>query len=656
MIFRFLVLLLFFSSPVFSQEIYEDDFYFSEEEFFFLFENETGITVTGVIPASQQIDVIEKEQIEQSGASDIVNLLQETLGLNIVRYGAYGNQAGITLRGFDSKRIAFLINGVQADSSMDGKFDITQIDFNSIERIEVIYGGSDSKYNVTGAFGGIVNIITVRKQEQGLRFFASVSNTSTIPGEYRDRGGITQNLHLEDFFDTQNFSLSAAYGGKAFSLTANIFANRAENHFLFTDRYNYTRRKDNNEVQDAGASASFVWELPDLTKLIASSSFYYGDKNFPSSGFSAVYANQLDFSARQNFMIDMPRAFHDDFSMELSLSYQFNRLEYSASIHNQHNISAVNRWNWHADHLTLRSGIEYRFINLDSTEIGNRGKHDGGIYLTAEYKPLKSFLLTPSAKVIFTSEGSGNIALIPKLGLYWNVKDNFSIRNNYFRSFKFPDFEELYWSGAGGTGNPNLRPEDGWGADLAASWRITKSLEFESVFFTQWIKDSIHWFSASGGIWRPENVGEAFLFGFNGAINFESPVSIGLINKISASLSYQYLLSFLLSYGYTFNSGKRIPYNPEHTVNASVEFFWYSGSFSLSGFFESRKYHDTANITALMPVFLLNAKINQKIGSNLNVFAVVRNILNISYESFYDYPMPGLTFTLGIRVSMEAKK
>jgi len=652
MILPLLALLLFFSSPLPAQDTFE----FDADDFFYFFENETGITVTGTIPTSQQINVIEKEQIEQSGASDIVNLLQETLGLNIVRYGAYGNQAGITLRGFDSKRIAFLINGVQADSPMDGKFDITQIDFNSIERIEVIYGGSDSKYNVTGAFGGIINIITVSKQEMGLRFSVSVSNTSAIPGEYRDRGGVTQNPHLEDLFDTQNFSVSASFGAKDFSLTANIFANRAQNHFLFTDSYNYRRRKDNNEVWDAGASASFVWELPDLTKLIASSSFYYGDKNFPASGFSSIYANQLDFSARQNIMIDMPRAFHDDFSAELSLSYQFNRLEYSASLHNQHNIFAVNRWNWYSNRLTLRSGIDYRYINLDSTEIGNRIRHDGGIYLTAEYKPLKQFLLIPSVKAIFTNQGAGNIAFIPKLGLFWKINENFTLRNNYFRNFKFPDFEELYWNGAGGTGNPNLRSEDGWGADLAASWHITESLEFESVFFTQWIKDSIHWFSASGGVWRPENVGEAFLFGFNGALNFESSLSTGFINKLSASLSYQYLHSFLLSYGYTFNSGKKIPYNPDHTLNASLEFFWKSGSFYISGFFESGKYHDTANITALKPVFLLNARINQKIKSSLNFFAVLRNMLNISYESFYDYPMPGLTLTLGMRINVHFKQ
>jgi len=646
------LLFLLLSFPLIAQNTALD------EELIFI--DDEGITVVGTVPVSQQRNVVEKEQIENSGAGDVVNLLQETLGLNIVRYGAYGNQAGINLRGFDSKRIAFLIDGVPVNSSMDGKFDINQINLNSIERIEVIYGGSDSKFNVSGAFGGIVNIITVKKQEQGLTLSASVSNTSAMPGAYRDRNGETQDIHWEDLLDTQNYSLSAAYGKELFSMTANIFANRAENHFLFT-RNNYTRRKDNNEIWDTGASASFVWEFTDLTKLIASTYFFYGDSNFPTSGFSSYVGNQKDFTTCQNFMIDMPKVFHDNISTELSLGWQFQRRDYTSpsavvSIHDQHNLTIINRWSWFTgNHLTLRSGVDYRFISLDSTEIGNRSKHDGGFYLTAEIKPFQSFLIIPSSKVIFTSEGSENISIIPKLGFLWNVTENFSLKNNYFRSFKFPDFEELYWNGGGGFGNPNLRPEDGWGGDLGAKWRLTELFQIESVFFAQWILDSIHWFSNNGGIWQPENVGEAVIFGLDSKINYVIPVSGKFLKKINTSLSYQFLLSYLLSYGYNFDSDKRIPYNPEHTINASLEFFWSNGSFSINGQYQGIRFHDTANITELKPFLLLNAGINQNIGKNFIVFGTLRNILNISYESFYDYPMPGITLTLGIRMNLEVK-
>jgi vitamin B12 transporter len=247
------------------------------------------------------------------------------------------------------------------------------------------------------------------------------------------------------------------------------------------------------------------------------------------------------------------------------------------------------------------------------------------------------------------------MTVVPKLGLKWEVTDSLVIKNNYFRSFKFPEFEELYWTGGGGFGNPDLKPEDGWGGDLGVAWRITKKVKLESVFFAQWLRDSIHWYSGIGGIWRPENVGEAIFLGLDNKLKFEIPLSTGPVKKIALSFSYQYLRSYLLSFGYTFDSDKRIPYNPEHTIGGSVEIFWGSGSILISGHYESLRYDDRANLTVLENYFLLNAAVNQEINKNLSVFGSLRNILDESYESFYRYPMPGITLTLGLRANLELK-
>jgi vitamin B12 transporter len=624
-----------------------------------LFIEDEGITVTGTPHTSQQMAVIEKDEIERRNVADIATLLQEALNLNITRYGSYGNQALLNVRGLDSKRIAFLIDGIPVNSSLDGRFDIDQIDLNAIERIEVIYGGSDSKYNVSGAMGGIINIITVKKRKSGLRLGASVFNTSVLPGEYRDRNDTKQDPHWEDLADTQNVALSAAYGGDTFSIAANAFATRAENHFTFTDSYDRRRRKDNNEVWDAGGAASLVWELADLTKLIASAHFYYGDKNIPSSGFSSIFGKQQDTFSRNNIMIDIPSAFRDNLATEASLGWHFSRMDYTSptdafSRHDLQNVTAINRWTWYlADPLVLRSGFDYRFLYLDSTEVGDRNRHDGGIYLTAEYKPVRQLLIIPSIKAVFSGDGAAVITAVPKLGFLWNVTNSLDLKNNYFRSFKLPDFEELYWSGGGGIGNPDLHPEDGWGGDIGAEWRITKPVKLESVFFTHWLKDSIHWYASGDGLWRPENVGEAMFFGLDNKLTAAIPVKWGPVKKITPSVSYQYLLSYLLSFGYNFASDKRIPYSPAHTVGASIEVSWEKGSASISGHYESLRYDDRANLVELKPHLLLNASVNQKIRDKITLLATLRNILNESYESFYRYPMPGMSLTLGMRLNIE---
>jgi len=660
MVRKFLLLLPFlFLFPLFSQDLYEDDEFDYDDVF--LMEQEGSLTIVGTPETSQQIATIKKDEIERRNAPDLAALLQEAIGLNVTRYGAYGNMSSLNLRGLDSKRLAFLIDGVPVNSSMDSGFDIEQIDLNAVERIEVIYGGSDTKYNVSGAMGGVINIITVKKRKPGLLLGASLSNTSVLPGEYRDRNGETRGPHWEDLLDTQNLAVSAAYGGNDFSFSANAFANRVENHFLFKDSYNYTRRKDHNEVWDTGAGASAVWELPDLTKFVASANFYYGNKNIPSSGFSSVFGKQKDLSVRGNAMVDMPRAFHDDLAMEASLGWYFFRRDYTSpagalSRHDQQNITAVNRWNWYpGELLVLKSGLDYHFVYLDSTEVGNRNRHNGGVYVTAEYKPWEPFLIIPSIKIALSSDAQGGITPVPKLGFLWNVNDSLSIKNNYFRSFKYPDFQDLYWvDGSGTAGNPDLCPEDGWGADLGLAWRFKDQFTLDSTFFTNWLKDSIHWYPDSGGIWRPENVGEAVFFGLENRLSFDIPVSQGPIKKINPSVSYLYLLSYLLSFGYNFASDKRLPYNPMHTISVSFDIFWETGSLMISGQYESLRFQDRSNLVELKPHFLLNAAINQKIGQKIGqsftVFGVARNILNTSYQSYYDYPMPGITLTLGLRM------
>jgi vitamin B12 transporter len=98
-----------------------------------------------------------------------------------------------------------------------------------------------------------------------------------------------------------------------------------------------------------------------------------------------------------------------------------------------------------------------------------------------------------------------------------------------------------------------------------------------------------------------------------------------------------------------------------HTFGASLDLSWgakdspKAGSILLSGHYESLRFANTANITELDPYFLLNVNVNQQIGKNLTAFAVARNLLNTSYESFDDYPMPGITITLGMRFNFEPK-
>jgi vitamin B12 transporter len=653
-----LVLLL---SPVFADEGAN-----REEDFNIIMEDEEGITITGTRETTQQIRIITREEIEKVHAPDLAVLLQEVLDMGSTRYGPYGNETDINMRGFDSERIAFLVDGVPVNSGRTGTFEISAFDLNTIERIEAVYGGSDTKYNVSGALGGVINIITVKKQEDGLRLGGGFSNTSNLPGKYYNRNGGTENPQWQDLLDGQNLNLSAGLGLEKFSWSANWFGNRAANHYLLTDYYDVVRRKENNEVWDTGASTSFVWDLPDYAKLIASGSIYTANKNIPTpSELSKDWGVQKDFSTRQNIMLDMPRIFRDDLAAEFSLSHSWQTLDYESSsensLHKENALTAINRWSWYPlEWLTLRAGGDYRYTRIDSTGSGLLHEHDGGVYFTAEYAPHKKILLVPSVKAVFRDSTA---IPVPKFGLVWYAHENFTFKNNYYRGFKFPNLDALYWNQPGYRGNPDLKPEDGWGGDLVAEFRWKNWVRAESAFYAQWIENSIHW-SNKSGTWRPENTAEAAFFGWDSRLRLEIPLPFKLIKKLIPSVSYKYLLSYIVSSRngeyLGFSAGIRIPYAPMHTLGASLEIPWESGSLLISGHYESLRYADytvtpaaSMNTKKLDPVFLLNAGLNQRINKNLSLFAVLHNMLNKSYQSFYDYHMPGLTLTMGMRVKAE---
>jgi vitamin B12 transporter len=634
-----------------------DDFY---NEDLLLFEGE-GLTVTESPETTQQMKVIDKSEIAKRNSQDLAELLQDVLDLGTTRYGAYGNRTNINMRGFDSERIAFLIDGVPVNSPMAGEFEISQIDPDSIERIEVVYGGSDTKYNVSGALGGVINIITVKKEQPGLHVSGSISNTSAMPGQYQAHSGEMKDPHWEDLLDSQNLSFSGSYGAEKYSVAASVFANRAENHFLYRNRIlDKTWRKENNEVRDSGAKIAFIRNLPDYTKFIVSGDIYYGDKSIPTSGTSTIAGTQKDFTTRQNLMLDMPRAFNDALATEASVTHSWQKMDYeppsgSVSQHDEHTITGINRWSWYpSEKLTLRMGGDYRYVFLDSTDMGFHDRHDGGLYLTAEFQLHQRFLIVPSIKGVFSGPHAGMPAVaVPKLGFLWKATDSVTFKNNYFRSFKHPDFESLYWSGGGGLGNPDLKPEDGWGSDLGVAYHYKDRLDLETTFFAQWTKDSIHWANTGNNIWKPENVGKAAYFGDDIRAKIIFPFSQGIFKEISFSFSYQFILSYLLSDKYTWESNKRIPYMPMHTIGASIELSWKTGSVLLSGHYEAKRYIEGTNTNVLNPNFLLNLNLTQRINKNLSSSLALRNILNTSYESFDDCPMPGFTATIGMRINIE---
>ena len=113
-------------------------------------------------PAS--IEVYDEERIEKTGAANVFDVLQNTLGVTSHSQGFNGTSMGtmnskIAIRGVE-KGTLILVNGVPMNQ--DGKYYLGDIPTESIERIEVVRGGGSVLYG-SEATGGVINIITKKK-------------------------------------------------------------------------------------------------------------------------------------------------------------------------------------------------------------------------------------------------------------------------------------------------------------------------------------------------------------------------------------------------------------------------------------------------------------------------------------------------------------
>ena len=104
--------------------------------------------------------IINKKQIEEIGAVDLIDVLKTIPDINITQSGPKGQQASMFMRGTGSNHTLVMINGISINdqSTTQGLHDFGLDFIQTIQQIEV-YPGSSAVHFGTNAIGGAVNII-----------------------------------------------------------------------------------------------------------------------------------------------------------------------------------------------------------------------------------------------------------------------------------------------------------------------------------------------------------------------------------------------------------------------------------------------------------------------------------------------------------------
>lgn len=195
--------------------------------------------------------VISADQIRASGAGNVNEAVRKIGGVYGRQNFAGSQDFSLDLRGFGTnsdQNLVVLVDGIRLSENELAPALLSSIPIESVERIEIVRGGSSVLYG-EGATGGSIQIITKRPQQNTLR--------GTVAAEAGSFG------HRE-------LRASVAKGWQEMSIDINASKQRADNY------------RDNNQIEQDNVSAGLQWASP-ATRVGARIDLARQDARFPGS-------------------------------------------------------------------------------------------------------------------------------------------------------------------------------------------------------------------------------------------------------------------------------------------------------------------------------------------------------------------------------------
>ena len=115
----------------------------------------------------QTVSVVEAQDFEIRGYVDAGDLLRTDHSVQVEE--ELSGKKTASIRGGNPDEVLVLYNGIRMNSAYDNIFDLSLIDLEDIERIEIIKGSNTALYG-SEAFSGVINIVPKVQHDYNIRF------------------------------------------------------------------------------------------------------------------------------------------------------------------------------------------------------------------------------------------------------------------------------------------------------------------------------------------------------------------------------------------------------------------------------------------------------------------------------------------------------
>ncbi|PUU86306.1 MULTISPECIES: TonB-dependent receptor plug domain-containing protein [Halanaerobium] len=551
------------------------------------------------------IEVIDQEEIEESNAQNLADLLQDAGGVYIKNFSGLTGKKDVIIRGARQDQILYLLDGQPLNSPQDGIIRLEDIPISIIKRIEISKSASSSIYGAN-AMGGVINIVT----------------------QDTDKDNETEINFGLGSYNTQNYIVTTNYNFDNSSIFISYDKLSSDEHRDDPDQKSSLDRDD--------IFLKYKYNLSKISNVNITYRHNNTESNYPGSeanddyGFRDDQDENIKISLNQN-LENRDRTFLV-YNNEREM-YDKTRSTWSLTGYNTTDIDISKRGfnyketNYYFDNHTINYGFDIIENKVEDNTISINNKYDNlnkALYIQDKFR-LNNNIFVYGARYDDHDEYGSNLS--PKLGYIYEINDNWNFNFNYGEAFRAPTFLDLY---TGFGNNENLNPEEAKTFDIG--FKYSDSICRREITFFRRKFDQLITYNSN--TLRMENIDEADIKGI------EFLTSRTFDDNWNIDFAYTYLEARDDSVdGQSLN----MPYN-QLALNLKYRTETYKAVLD-------NRYVDETNSYGGGKVdsyFISDLKLSTNIDKNKELAFEINNLFDKDYEVVDGYPMPGRNFMVNL--------
>ena len=379
---------------------------------------------------SRTISVITMEDIKNSPATNLVELLQQEAGVDIRRQGVYGMQSDLYIRGGGFDQTLVLIDGVKSEDPQTGHHTLNiALPLEVIKRIEIIKGPAARIFG-QNAFTGAINIVTKSNADlkNNIGFQLGSYNQQHITGTLGtklEKSSLighasinsSEGYRYNTDFENQNYFLKSSFNTK--SNPIDVMASFSERKFGGNQFYSINAREQYEETQSSLVSIS-------ATKYIG----------------NVKIRPQVYWKRNQDMYLYIRT--NPSIYRNLHISNKIGA-QVNSSLESKIGITGF--------------GIDIAKVQMESNRLGDHSRWMGNLFFEHRFSILENSLdITPGIAINHMSEFDTNI--FPGVDLGYSLNDKVRIYANAGYTYRVPTYNDLFYVGSRDIGNEDLVPEE----------------------------------------------------------------------------------------------------------------------------------------------------------------------------------------------------